>query len=166
MELVQKIDLEASANKAKNLIDNWKGQTLQIVEEVYNARECYSSAGFRSDLVPDGNRLDTFKDYLDYIGLAKSTAYRLLDRYIPEEKRLMDLLEYKEKQEAEKEEKDESEVHEEFDKEEKSGNPDDALINTIESFLKVLDSDDERVELLEKVITKCSELKKQYAFFN
>jgi hypothetical protein len=88
---------EISAEFIKDKLIVRQSISLEIVEELYKARSFYSNRGFRSDLDPHGSRLSTFENYYNFIGLPKTTGNRWLDRYIPEENKLLTTEELKEK---------------------------------------------------------------------
>jgi hypothetical protein len=92
---------DASAALMKIRIKNHSRLTQDIVSELHKAREFYSASGSRSDLVPDGTRLTTFEAYLFDIGLARRTAYNWLERYIPEENKLLTYEEFTQKKREE-----------------------------------------------------------------
>ena len=94
-------DPDASAAMMKLRIKSYERITAEIVAELYRAQEYYSNQGFRSDLVSGETRLRTFEAYLSDVGLAKPTAYRWLERYIPEENKLLTYEELSDKKAAE-----------------------------------------------------------------
>jgi hypothetical protein len=98
---------EQSVNKSKKLFISWKNITSEFIEELYNARKTLSSSGQRNDLVPNGTR--SWTGYLKDVGIARTTAHRWLERYIPEERKLLTLEEYKEKKEYIQKEKESKE---------------------------------------------------------
>ncbi len=99
------IDIRESADKLKHKVSNWKGITLDIVKDLYDANKYYSNSGYRKDLLPHGSRLYTFKDYFKYVGLYETTVYRWLERYEPDKNKLLSLSELKAKKEIEYKEK-------------------------------------------------------------
>ena len=96
---------EESAKIIKEKVGAVNSMTLEVVTELYKARGYYSSSGFRSDLVPTGTRLMTFESYLEASGLARRTAYNWLERYVPEENKLLTYEELSEKKTLEQQEK-------------------------------------------------------------
>lgn len=72
-------DYDKSIEKMKNLTRTWRTVTTEMLRELYIARESLRNQGHRSDLFPNGSK--TFKDYLDDIGLPKTTAYNWLNMY-------------------------------------------------------------------------------------
>ena len=93
---------ETSAALMKLRIKSYARITSEIVAELYRAKDFYSAQGSRSDLLPDGSKLNSFKAYLEDIGLYESKAYRWLERYVPEENKLLTYEEFSEKKEAER----------------------------------------------------------------
>lgn len=98
--LVQQFDPDKSANEIKFKLSSLNRMTVEVVTEIHKARVFYSVSGFRSDLVPNGTRLKTFEAYLESAGLAKRTAYNWLERYIPEEQKLLTYEEFIAKKES------------------------------------------------------------------
>ena len=82
---------ELSAQNLKAKVLNWNTLTLDIVEELSNARKFYSSPGFRSDrtLLHHATRLLTWQGYCLEVGIDRTTAHRWLERYLPEEHKLL-----------------------------------------------------------------------------
>jgi hypothetical protein len=100
--LIVPFNPEVSARFVRDRIESVDRMTVEAVAEIYRARDHYSSSGFRSDLVPDGTRLNTFESYLAAAGLPRRTAYNWLERYIPEENKLLTYEEFTEKKEADR----------------------------------------------------------------
>ena len=99
---VTSFDVEQSAELLRNKFDSWKSVTLEIVEEINKARDYYSNQGARIDTsCHDGTKLYSFEKYLDYVGIKKRTAYRWLERYEPEEGRLIEPEELEERKHIE-----------------------------------------------------------------
>jgi hypothetical protein len=71
------------------MVVRWRYVTLELVAELYQAREALSHPGKRSDLVTDDTRLQTWSQYLTDVGLHRMTAHRWLERYLPEEQKLL-----------------------------------------------------------------------------
>jgi len=88
---------EQSAELLKGKLQSFNKMTVEIVEELFKARKFYNNQGYRSDLVPDGTRLDTYEKYIEYTGLPKRTAYNWLERYVPEQNKLLSFEEFQEK---------------------------------------------------------------------
>ena len=101
MKSIVQFDPEVSANKLKVKLQNVNRMTVEIAEELYKARNFYSKSGFRSDLTTDVARLNTFGDYLDYIGLQRRTSERWLERYVPEQNKLLTYEELQKKKQTE-----------------------------------------------------------------
>ncbi len=111
LQLVEPWNYEKSVENTKALVSTFKKVSLDLVKELYSAREALSAQGFRTDkicildsqnadFVSNGTRLHSFEDYLNDIGLAKRTAYNWLALYVPEEERLLTTDEMKERIEA------------------------------------------------------------------
>jgi hypothetical protein len=100
--LVAPFNPEASASVLKAKIGLRGKLTEEIAAELYRAKDFYSAQGFRSDLRTDVQRLGTFGQYLDYVGLQRRTSDRWLERYIPEENKLLTYEEFTEKKEADR----------------------------------------------------------------
>lgn len=103
--IISMFNPDESARILKVKIGNHTKLTEEIVSELYRAKGFYSSAGYRSDLVSDETRLRTFESYLVNIGIAKPTAYRWLERYVPEENKILTYEELTEKKTAEAQKK-------------------------------------------------------------
>jgi len=98
---------EESVETARPLVAMYKKVSLDLVRELYAAREALSNSGFRTDrtlsnsglgsnsevknLVTNVTRSQTFKDFLNDIGLPKATAYSWLALYSPQEDKLYTL---------------------------------------------------------------------------
>lgn len=112
---VEAWDYCESVTKTKSLVDGLKKRTLELVRELYIAREKMSCHGFRTDkncisdtsnadfgtnvpkLSPLTEKPHTWEQYCDDIGLDKRTANRWLLLYVPAEDRMLTPEEYKEK---------------------------------------------------------------------
>ena len=57
---------------------------VELVEELYRAREALNSRGSNLSNVPNGTN-GTWSEYLNEIGLARTTVHRWLERYEPKE---------------------------------------------------------------------------------
>ena len=73
-------DYSKSVVKATRLLTSWKSLTLDMVQELYIAREILSSQGARTDL---GTIVPKWNDYCEAIGVEKRTANRWLNRFYP-----------------------------------------------------------------------------------
>jgi hypothetical protein len=83
-------DINLSAEKLKESVLLWKKITVEVVEELYKAQSFYKRQGARLDTsCHNGTKFPTFESYLQYISLPKRTAYRWLERYVPEERKLL-----------------------------------------------------------------------------
>jgi hypothetical protein len=103
---------EQSAEKIKNLWNQRQAISLEIVSELYKAKEFYSGKGSNQHskkgnelIIGTYNQLITFKDYLEYIGLYQGKVYQWFDRYIPQENKLLSWKEFQEKKQIEIESK-------------------------------------------------------------
>lgn len=105
MNQIIKFDIESSANKSKQLWLQRQKISVELVAELYKAKEFYSNKGNRSDLLTNVSKLNSFKDYILFTGILERTCYRWLERYIPEENKLLTYEEFKEKKETEKTQK-------------------------------------------------------------
>jgi hypothetical protein len=96
-------DYDESVKTTKFLVSQFKKCSLDIVRELYWARENLSAPGYRSDLkiettsckMAQGNELHTFAEYLEEIGLSRRTAYNWLSLYSPTEDKLYSVEEMK-----------------------------------------------------------------------
>lgn len=106
---------EESVEVAKSLVGTAFKCTLDLVRELYAAREALSQSGYRSD-IPQKDisknsnnlvqfaqgytkpiQLHTFQNYLNDIGLSRRTAYYWLSLYSPREDKLYSPEELKQK---------------------------------------------------------------------
>ena len=78
----------------KNLTYRWKNLTVEIVRELHQARAELSSQGARTDLVT--NVTKSWNQYVSDCGIERMTAHRWLERYIPEQDKLLSTEEYQE----------------------------------------------------------------------
>jgi hypothetical protein len=81
-------DYDISIKTIKPKINNWKINTLEIIQELWIARNNLKNQGFRSDLTSSGNGKGWI-EYLKEIGLSKTVVYDYLERYIPEQNKLL-----------------------------------------------------------------------------
>jgi len=77
-------DYTNSVEKMKGLVFQWKNLSVEILKELYIAREKLSSQGHRNDLDTNVSKLG-WEHYLTEIGLQKETVRRWLLRYNPKE---------------------------------------------------------------------------------
>lgn len=75
---------EDSVKEVRSLILRWNTLTIEVVEKLYNARKELSDRGSWSR-----NNSYNWTKYLSDIGLERMTAHRWLERYIPEEHKLL-----------------------------------------------------------------------------
>lgn len=80
---------EEAVKVGRELVRQHQKLSLDIVRELYVAREALANSGFRQDLVPNGTRLTSFQSYLEDIGIPKRTAYNWLQLYDQENDRLL-----------------------------------------------------------------------------
>lgn len=95
-------DFDDSVNKTKPLVDAHHKLTLELIKQLFIAQQTLSNQGVRTDrtssqmerssLTSGQNepRFHTFDEFLKAIGLAKTTAYRWLFLYDPQEDRLLE----------------------------------------------------------------------------
>ena len=93
-------DYSSSVEKVRGMVIKWSTLTIELVENLYRAREELDARGKNhgKEKVQDG----TFSKYLEEVGLARRTVYSWLERYIPSERKLLTVeeLETKKQQEA------------------------------------------------------------------
>jgi len=78
-----KWDYNQSIKKVKVLVYKWKNLTVEVVNELFIAREILSNQGARTDL----EEVKTWEDYCNDIGIEKRTGNLWLQRYLqPREK--------------------------------------------------------------------------------
>ncbi len=105
---IQNWDYQESVETYSKKLKSWKKLTLEIARELYIAQQYFTVFGNQKSknnlkrgnlpIVQNrtiGNNLSnstgkSFSTYLEDIGLVKSTAYTWLERYIPEENRILD----------------------------------------------------------------------------
>ena len=81
-------DYQASVERVKPMVMNWRNLTVEIVEELYKAREELAK---RKPLKSQSDVSNgTWDGYLRDIGLARQTVHRWLERYEPEENRILE----------------------------------------------------------------------------
>jgi hypothetical protein len=76
---------KGSVKKMKRLVLNWKSISVEILNELYIAKNKLTNQGVRNDLDPNGVKLG-WENYLIEVGLSKETVRRWLNRYNPEMK--------------------------------------------------------------------------------
>ena len=82
-QIPQEWSYENSVLKMRGLVLSWKNISIEILSELYIAREKLSSQGVRNDLDPNGSKLG-WEHYLNDVGLSKETVRRWLSKYNPE----------------------------------------------------------------------------------
>jgi hypothetical protein len=106
LALIEPWNYEKSVETTKALVSTYRKCSLDLVKELFSAREALSNQGFRTDLgtnVPkfaDGQfcpTAKTWESYCEDIGLEKRTVNRWLALYVPEEERLLTTEEMKER---------------------------------------------------------------------
>lgn len=86
--IVSTWDYNSSVQKMKSLIFNWRNISIDILDELYSARNILNSQGFRNDLSSDKQG---WENYLNEIGLNKSTVNRWLKKYDPDNQVILSL---------------------------------------------------------------------------
>lgn len=77
--------------------------TVELVAEIYRARDYFSGKGRNQySSVQDCTKLNSFEAYLSAAGIVRRTAYNWLERYIPEENKLLSYEELTQKKEVER----------------------------------------------------------------
>lgn len=82
------------------MVINWRNLTIELVEELYTARNELSRPGARNDLTLSQMERG-WNGYLEDIGLPRTTVHRWLERYEPEERRLLEPEELEERKQIE-----------------------------------------------------------------
>jgi hypothetical protein len=88
MNDIQTWDYAASVERVRPMVVSWRSLTVELVDELYRAREALDGRGRTAHgkvEVPNGS----FTDYLNEVGLAYRTVHRWLERYVPEERKLL-----------------------------------------------------------------------------
>jgi hypothetical protein len=78
-------EYKGSVKRMKRLVLNWKSISVEILSELYIAKNKLTNQGVRNDLDPNGLKLG-WENYLIDVGLSKETVRRWLNRYNPEMK--------------------------------------------------------------------------------
>ena len=86
--LPEEWDYRKSVLKMGRLMFTWKQVSIDMLRELWVARETLSQPGLRSDLVPNGTR--SWSGYLEEVGLPRMTAHRWLEQYDPVEQKKID----------------------------------------------------------------------------
>ena len=71
---------DKSVLKVQGLVVKWKNISVEILRELYIARQMLSKQGIRNDLSPNGEKLG-WTHYLNEVGLPHETARRWLKQY-------------------------------------------------------------------------------------
>ena len=75
-------DYDKSVKKVRQLVVNWKNISIEIMRELYIARQKLSASGRRTDVTPSSNWKEvTWNQYLDDVGLNYSNVTRWLKKY-------------------------------------------------------------------------------------
>lgn len=85
-----KWNYRASVRKARTLWDKWGKVSLELLAVLREAKEQFSSQGYRSDLVSGETKL-TWEGYLAEAGISRTTAWRWLreiHHFIPDDHQL------------------------------------------------------------------------------
>jgi len=90
-------DYGRSVSEVKTLVLKWSTLTVDLVDKLYKAREALSNRGSRPDIDDSQN----WSGYCKDIGLPRSTAHTWLERYIPEEHKLLTVEELETKKQQE-----------------------------------------------------------------
>jgi|TARA_B100001094_G_scaffold278785_1_gene288543 hypothetical protein len=69
-----------SVDKVQSLVFKWKNISVEILKELFIAREMLKQQGKRTDLYPNGDKLN-WTTYLKEVGLPYETARRWLGQY-------------------------------------------------------------------------------------
>ena len=93
-------EYDTSVERVRPMVVSWKNLTVELVEELYRARETLSKPGERTDLT-SSQMGRGWMQYLNDVGLAKSTVHRWLERYVPEERKLLTPEELEERKQIE-----------------------------------------------------------------
>ena len=75
-------DYDKSVKKVRQLVVNWKNISIEIMRELYIARQKLSASGRRTDVAPPSNWQEvTWNQYLNDVGLNYSNVTRWLKKY-------------------------------------------------------------------------------------
>lgn len=88
MNSVETWDYQASVERVKPMVINWRNLTVELVDELHRAHEKLSKRGALKSLNDD--RIRSWSGYLGDVGLAKETVRGWLERYEPDEHRLLE----------------------------------------------------------------------------
>jgi hypothetical protein len=73
---------DVSVLKMRGLVVQWKNISIEILRELYIAKQKLTAQGVRNDLDPNGSKLG-WEHYLNDVGLSKETVRRWLLSYDP-----------------------------------------------------------------------------------
>ena len=86
-EVLAAWDCRASVEKVRAVVIRWKSVTIEMLTELWRAREELSKPG-RPETGADAPVM-TWADYCEEVGLSKSTVNRWLSRYDPQTQKLL-----------------------------------------------------------------------------
>jgi len=158
-----KWDYQLSVEKVRPMVMNWRNLTIEIVEELYRAREELSNRGSWS-VIPNGTTAKGWGEYLNDVGLAKTTVHRWLERYEPQERRLMEPEEVEKRKEIEtrKKQDESTAIRRRIIECKKTGiKPDDWDDKTEREYQKQLKEDEEREKRIEEAKREMEESRKR-----
>lgn len=89
MNEITKWDYDESVNRMKPLVVKWRTMTIEMLQELWTARENLRAQGARTDLT-SGNLARGWETYCEEIGLPKRTANHWLSQYDAAEKKLIE----------------------------------------------------------------------------
>jgi len=78
----------SSVKRLKAKVYKWNRVTVDLMNDLWIAHEVLTRPGTRSDLVPNETR--SWNDFLEEIGLGRTTAWRWLQQYDPVERKLIE----------------------------------------------------------------------------
>jgi len=103
---------EESVRRVSEKVREWKAVSLkkstltnEIARELYEAREQLDARGRNLPNVPNGTYEKGWREYLEEVGLSKSTVHRWLEYYEPNEQRLLTDDEYEQRKREEQRKK-------------------------------------------------------------
>jgi hypothetical protein len=89
MNEITKWDYDESVNRMKPLVVKWRTMTIEMLQELWTARENMKAQGARTDLT-SGKLARGWETYCEEIGLPKRTANRWLSQYDAVEQKLIE----------------------------------------------------------------------------
>lgn len=90
--------IENLAREIKSSFSNYNRLTIKLAKSLVEAQEYYAKQGARTDLLPNGKKLETWSSFLIYTGIATTTAYRWISHYDKENQKLLTTKECKERE--------------------------------------------------------------------